>query len=91
VSDQAISKDGLNRDVLKGELVNESGRPVNIAQVLAAYYDDLGKVIWVSDGYVDQALMPQVPVPFAVDIPDDIAGRLKNYRVTVNHYSQVSN
>jgi hypothetical protein len=91
VSDQAISKDGLNRNVLKGELVNESGRPVNIAQVLAAYYDDLGKVIWVSDGYVDQALMPQVPVPFAVDIPDDIAGRLKNYRVTVNHYSQVSN
>jgi hypothetical protein len=91
VSDQALSKDGLNRNVLKGELVNQSGRPVNIAQVLAAYYDNSGKVIWVSDGYVDQALMPQVPVPFAVDIPDDIAGRLKNYRVIVNHYSRSSN
>ncbi len=91
VSDQAVSKDGLNRNVLKGELVNQSGRPVNIAQVLAAYYDDSGKVIWVSDGYVDQALMPQVPVPFAVDIPDDIARRLKNYRVIVNHYSRSSN
>jgi hypothetical protein len=91
VSDQAVSKDGLDRNVLKGELVNQSGRPVNIAQVLAAYYDNSGKVIWVSDGYVDQALMPQVPVPFAVDIPDDIAGRLKSYRVIVNHYSQVSN
>ncbi len=90
ISDQAVSKDGLDRNVLKGELVNESGRPVNIAQVVAAYYDDSGKVIWVSDGYVDQALMPQVPVPFAVDIPDDIAGRLKNYRVIVNHYSRLS-
>jgi hypothetical protein len=91
VTGQAVSKDGLNRNVLKGELVNQSGRPVNIAQVLAAYYDNFGKVIWVSDGYVDQALMPQVPVAFAVDIPDDIAGRLKNYRVIVNHYSRSSN
>ena len=91
VADQAVSKDGLNRNVLKGELVNQSGRPVNIAQVLAAYYDDSGKVIWVSDGYVDQALMPQVPVPFAVDIPNDIAERLKSYRVIVNHYSRTSN
>jgi len=91
VTDQGVSKDGLNRTVLKGELVNQSGRPVNIAQVLAAYYDNFGKVIWVSDGYVDQALMPQVPVAFAVDIPDDIAARLKNYRVIVNHYSRSSN
>jgi hypothetical protein len=90
VTDQALARDALNRNVLKGELVNQSGRLVNIAQVLAAYYDDMGKVIWVSDGYVDQALMPQVPVPFAVDIPDDIAGRIKNYRVTVNHYSRAS-
>jgi hypothetical protein len=90
VSDQTLGRDGLNRNVLKGELVNQSGRPVNIAQVLAAYYDNAGKVIWVSDGYVDQALMPQVPVPFAVDIPDDIAARLHNYRVIVNQYSRSS-
>lgn len=90
VSDQMLSKDGLNRNILKGALVNESGRPVNIAQVLAAYYDNSGKVIWVSDGYVDQALMPQVPVPFAVDIPDDVADRIKTYRVIVNHYSRTS-
>jgi hypothetical protein len=90
VTDQMVSKDGLDRKVLKGELVNQSGRPVNIAQVLATYYDNSGKVIWVSDGYVDQALMPQVPIPFAVDIPDDIAGRMKNYRVIVNHYSRSS-
>lgn len=90
VSDQTVSKDNLDRNVLQGELVNLSGRPVNIAQVLAAFYDNSGKVIWVSDSYVDQALMPQVPVAFAVDIPDDIAGRLKNYRVIVNHYSRSS-
>jgi hypothetical protein len=90
VSDQSLIKDGLGRNVLKGNLVNQSGRPVNIAQVLAAYYDDSGKVIWVSDGYVDQALMPQVAVPFAVDIPDDIAAKLKNYRVIVNHYQRTS-
>jgi hypothetical protein len=91
VSDQQLAKDGLNRNVLKGELVNQSGRPVNIPQVLATYYDNSGKVIWVSDGYVDRALMPQVPVSFAVDIPDDIAQRLHNYRVIVNHYSRSSN
>lgn len=90
IGDQTVSKDALSRNVLKGELINQSGRTVNIAQVLATYYDDLGKVIWVSDGYVDQALMPQVPVPFAVDIPDDIAARLKNYRVIVNHFSRTS-
>ncbi len=90
VSGQTVGKDALDRSVLRGELVNLSGRPVNIAQVLATYYDDSGKVIWVSDGYVDQALMPQVPIPFAVDIPDDVAARLKNYRVIVNHYSRSS-
>jgi hypothetical protein len=85
-----VGKDNLDRNVLQGKLVNLSGRPVNIAQVLATYYDNSGKVIWVSDEYVDEALMPQMPVPFAVDIPDDIAGRLKNYRVIVNHYSHSS-
>lgn len=90
VAGQALTKDALNRNVLKGELVNQSGRLVNIAQVLATYYDESGKVIWVSDGYVDQALSPRVPVAFAVDIPDDIAARLKDYRVIVNHYSRSS-
>jgi hypothetical protein len=90
VTDQQLSSDALSRNVLKGNLVNQSGRPVNIAQVLASFYDDSGKVIWVSDGYVDQSLVPQVAVPFAVDIPKDIAERLKNYRVIVNHYTRSS-
>jgi hypothetical protein len=55
--------------------------------VLATYYDSQGHVIWVSDGYVDQALRPQIPVPFAVSINDDIAPSVHSYRVVVNHYS----
>ncbi len=86
VIDQHLETDAQGRKVLKGELVNQSGQTVNIAQVLAAYYDNNGKVIWVSDGYVDRALLPQSPEAFAVDIPNDIASQVANYRVTVNHY-----
>ncbi len=68
----------------KGELLNESGETVNIPHVLATYYDNSGKVIWVSDGYVDKALLPQTPVPFAVALRDDMAANVHNYRVTVN-------
>ena len=67
--------------------MNESGELVNIPQVLATYYDNTGKVIWVSDGYVDQALRPQIPVPFALTVGDDIAGNVHSCRVVVNHYS----
>ena len=75
------------RTVLKGELVNQSGQPVNIPHVLATYYDNTGKVVWVSDGYVDRALLPQTPVPFAVDLRDDLAANVQSYRVMVNQYS----
>jgi hypothetical protein len=86
VEDQNITKDALGRSILKGDLVNQSGQIVNIAQVLGSFYDTAGKVIWVSDGYVEQALMPQGPVPFALDIPPDIASRIHSYHVIVNHY-----
>jgi hypothetical protein len=86
VNQQRIETDPLGRKVLHGELTNESGQIVNIPHVIASYYDDNGKVIWVSDGYVDQELVPQVPVAFAVEIPDDIAGKVHNYHVVVNYY-----
>lgn len=88
VTDQKIDKDALGGNVLSGDLVNQSGQNVDIAQVVAAYYDASGKVIWVSNGYVDQALLPQVPVPFGVDIPKDIAPKVQSYHVVVNHYSR---
>ena len=69
---------------------NESGQIVSIPHVIAAYYDTNGKVIWVSDGYVAQALLPQTPVSFAVDLPADIAKNVQTYRVIVNHYEQTT-
>ncbi len=86
VMHQRVETDARGRHLLKGELVNQSGNTVNIPHVLATYYDNAGKVIWVSDGYVDQALLPQTPVPFAVDLRDDLAANVHNYRVTVNEY-----
>jgi len=83
---QRIETDARGRHVLKGELVEQSGEIVNIPHVLATYYDGAGKVIWVSDGYVDQALLPETPVPFAVDLNDAVASNVHNYRVTVNEY-----
>jgi hypothetical protein len=82
-----VDKDLRGRPVLKGELVNQSGETVNIPHVLATYYDASGKVIWVSDDYVDQALPPQSPIPFSVGLQQDIAKNVQNYRVTVNQYS----
>jgi hypothetical protein len=86
VSQQKVETDPLGKKILSGQLLNQSGEIVNIPHVIAAYYDSNGKVIWVSDGYVAQALLPEVPVPFAVDVPPDIAKNVQTYRVVVNHY-----
>lgn len=87
VSQQRIETDALNKKVLRGQLVNQSGQIVNIPHVLASYYDGNGKVIWVSDGYVDQELLPQIPVSFGLAIPDDVAKNVQNYHVVVNYYN----
>jgi len=83
---QQIARDSMGRPMLRGELVNQSGQTVNIPHVLATFYDDAGKVIWVSDGYVSAALPPQTPVPFAVEIAPAVAPRVHGYRVSVNEY-----
>ncbi|HKF22264.1 MAG TPA: hypothetical protein VKE93_11885 [Candidatus Angelobacter sp.] len=84
---QRVEKNDKGRTVLRGELLNESGQTVNIPHVLATFYDASGKIIWVSDGYVDHALLPQTPQTFAVDLRDDLAAQVHSYRVTVNQYS----
>jgi len=88
VMHQTLEKDARGHLVLSGELLNESGQTVNIPHVLATFYDDAGKVIWVSDGYVDQALQPQTPVAFSIGVRDDLAAQIHSYRVTVNEYSR---
>jgi hypothetical protein len=87
VLNQRAIIDGRGRHVLQGELQNQSGAVVNIPHVLVTCYNNIGQVIWVSDGYVDRALLPRSPEAFSVDIPDDIAAQAQSYRVTVNQYS----
>src|SRR5437763_1082938 len=86
IDQQKLETNALGKKVLSGKLTNQSGQIVSIPHVIAAYYDSNGKVIWVSDGYVAQALLHQTPMPFAVDLPPDVAKNVQTYRVIVNHF-----
>jgi hypothetical protein len=70
-----------------GQLVNQSGQVVNVAHVLGTFYDKSGQVIWVSDQYLDRALLPQTPVPFNLHIPEDLARRVSTERTVVAAFS----
>jgi hypothetical protein len=87
VMGQSIETDATGRRVLKGQLLNQSGQIVNIPHVIATFYDNQGRVIWVSDGYVDRALYPQTPESFSVEVPNTVAGNAQTYHVVVNQYS----
>jgi hypothetical protein len=87
VMDQKIDQDAQGRAILHGELLNQTGETVNIPHVIASFYDNNGKVVWVSDGYVQQALLPQSTQPFAVEVPKSVAGKVQNFHVVVNQYS----
>jgi hypothetical protein len=86
VMNQKIDSDMQGKSILHGDLLNESGQTVNIPHVIASFYDNNGKVVWVSDGYVDRALAPQSSEPFAVEIPRSLAGKVQSFHVVVNHY-----
>src|SRR5246127_5257511 len=87
VMNQKLETDAQGHSVLRGELLNESGQTVNIPHVIASFYDNSGKVVWVSDGYVEQALVPQSTESFAVELPQSVAGKVQNFHVVVNQYS----
>ncbi|HEY3617210.1 MAG TPA: FxLYD domain-containing protein [Candidatus Sulfotelmatobacter sp.] len=87
VMNQKLDTDAQGRSVLHGELLNQSGETVNIPHVIASFYDNNGKVVWVSDGYVQRALPPQESAPFAVEIPKSVAGKVQHFHVVVNQYS----
>jgi hypothetical protein len=87
VMNQKLDQDAQGRSVLHGDLLNQSGQTVNIPHVIASFYDNNGKVVWVSDGYVQQALLPQSSQPFAVEVPKSLAGKVQNFHVVVNQYS----
>jgi hypothetical protein len=87
IMDQKLEKDAQGHSVLHGELLNESGQTVNIPHVIASFYDNNGKVVWVADGYVESALVPQSTESFAVEIPQSLTGKVQNFHVVVNQYS----
>lgn len=87
VMDQKLGDDPSGKKVLQGRLLNQSGQIVNIPHVIATFYDNQGKVIWVSDGYVDRSLYPQTPEAFSVEIPQNVASNAQTYHVVVNQYS----
>jgi hypothetical protein len=87
VMNQRVESDVQGKSVLHGDLLNESGQTVNIPHVIASFYDNNGKVVWVSDGYVDRALLPQSTQPFAVEIPRSLAAKVQGFHVVVNQYS----
>lgn len=69
-----------------GKLANQSGQIVNVAHVLGTFYDKSGNVVWVADQYIDQALLPQTPVPFNIPIPEDLARKVSTERTVVATY-----
>jgi hypothetical protein len=75
------------KPTLTGKLLNQSGQVVNVAHVLGTFYDNNGQLLWVSDGYVERALLPETPVSFAVSVPPDIASKVKSERAVTTTYS----
>jgi len=91
VMNQKVDADFQGKAVLRGDVFNESGQTINIPHVIASLYDNNGKVLWVADGYVERALLPQTSVPFAVEIPKNMASKVQNFHVVVNQYSMGRN
>jgi hypothetical protein len=87
VMNQKIDTDVQGKSVLHGDVLNQSGQTVNISHVIVSFYDNNAKVVWVADGYVDRALLPQSSEPFAVEIPKSVATRVQNFHVVVDQYS----
>jgi len=74
------------KPMLTGNLLNQSGQVVNVVHVLGTFYDNSGQLVWVSDGYVDRALLPETPTSFSVSLPPDIASKVKSERAVATTY-----
>ena len=75
------------KPMLTGNLLNQSGQVVNVVHVLGTFYDNSGQLVWVSDGYVDRALLPETLTSFSVSLPADIASKVKSERAVATTYS----
>jgi hypothetical protein len=72
---------------LTGQVSNQSGQPVNVAHVLTTFYDQNGQIVWVAGHYMDRALLPQTPVNFTIEVPEDLAKKISSQRTVVSTYS----
>lgn len=59
-----LGTDGLMHVV--GKLINNGVIEATIPHVLVTYYDNIGRVVWVDDAYVNSAVRPQLSQPFNV-------------------------
>ena len=75
IENQKLS--GAPNSLLTGELRNESGQIVNITHVLGTFYDNRGQLLWVGDSYENRALLPNLPAQFSINVPVDIADRVR--------------
>ncbi|HEV2134376.1 MAG TPA: hypothetical protein VGR47_08935 [Terracidiphilus sp.] len=72
---------------LTGQVVNQSGKVINVAHVLGTLYDGSGNVIWVVDQYISRALLPETPRSFNIPIPEDLARKVASQRTVVSSFS----
>lgn len=72
---------------LSGQVVNQSGKVINVAHVLGTLYDGSGQVIWVVDQYISRALLPGTPASFNIPIPEDLARKVASQRTIVSSFS----
>lgn len=68
---------------LTGQVSDQSGETINIAHVLSTFYDKNGQVVWVASQYIDRAMLPQTPMDFSIQVPEDIAKQVSNERTVV--------
>lgn len=71
---------------LSGQLVNQGGQVVNVAHVIATFYDGNGQIVWVADEYPSRALLPETPVPFLISLPADVSAKTKTFRTIATTY-----
>jgi hypothetical protein len=86
VNNTRLESAEVGRKNLKGELLNQSGDAINIPEVVAAYYDASGKIVWVNHTYLNRAALPQTPLPFALKVPEQVAANVNSFSVRVNSY-----
>ena len=47
------------------------------------FYDKNGQVVWVASQYIDRAMLPQMPVDFSIQVPEDLASQVSSERTVV--------